>query len=422
MNINFNKILEFFSTKKVKQITYLFSVNILGIPLGMITSIYLTKILGAKSYGDYMFINNLFNLTIIMATFGFFHAGNRAIIESKSKDQVKEYYGAELIYTFAIFILVSLIIIVFANYDSNLNSKGLKMVVLYLLPFSWVYILVKYIEVLFQADNKIELLSKARLYPKFLFLVLLLIFFWLIKFDNNKLLLSFYVLFLSQISIFFLLILKLNVSFKNFKLRFIEIWNYNKSFGFHIYIGSIFGVAFAQLSIILISYFGIDNSGVGFYSLALTIAAPLSLIPNTIATVYYKDFSSSKNISPKAFYFTLVVTIFTLFLSWLLIKPFITYFYGFEFESVINLFYVVSVGAVFHGIADFYNRFLGAHGQGKLLRNSSIIVGTSLLVSNIILIPLLKEEGAAITKFISGLIYFFIIRLYYKKFKITSLK
>ena len=120
-------------------------------------------------------------------------------------------------------------------------------------------------------------------------------------------------------------------------------------------------------------------------------------------------------------FLTLGITMFTLFVSWILIAPFITYFYGIEFNSVINLFYIVSIGIVLHGFADFYNRFLGAHGQGKILRNSSFIVGVSLLFFNIVLIPLYGEVGAAITKGVSAFIYFIIIVYYYKKFKLKLL-
>ena len=77
---------------------------------------------------------------------------------------------------------------------------------------------------------------------------------------------------------------------------------------------------------------------------------------------------------------------------------------------------------VLNGFADFYNRFLGANGQGKILRNSSFIVGGSLLVFNVVLIPLYGEIGASLTKGVSGFIYFVTIFYYYKKFKLLDKK
>lgn len=423
MSINTNLFQKFRSNKRLKQIASLFSVNIIGIPIGMVTSILLTRYLGAKSYGDFMFINNLINLAVIIGTFGIFQAGNRAIVLTENKEKIKEYYGAEMIFTIGVFLIVFLFLFLFVNYDPNINAKGLRLITLIVMPFSWVYILVKYFEVLFQADNRIGLLVKTRLFPKIFFLALVLLLFSFYQdYNDKKLILIFYCFIVSQIIVFIYIIFKIKLSFNNLKLRLKEIWNYNKSFGFHVYIGSVFAVGFAQLTGILISYFGIDNSGVGFYALALTIAAPLSFIPNTIATTHYKDFSKLNSAPKKVLFLTLGITIVTLFLSWILISPFIKYFYGIEFESVINLFYIVSIGIVLHGLADFYNRFLGAHGQGKILRNSSFIVGGSLLVFNIVLIPLYGEVGAAITKGVTGLIYFITIIYYYKKFKLKLLK
>ena len=423
MSINTNLFQKFRSNKRLKQIASLFSVNIIGIPIGMVTSILLTRYLGAKSYGDFMFINNLINLAVIIGTFGIFQAGNRAIVLTENKEKIKEYYGAEMIFTIGVFLIVFLFLFLFVNYDPNINAKGLRLITLIVMPFSWVYILVKYFEVLFQADNRIGLLVKTRLFPKIFFLALVLLLFSFYQdYNDKKLILIFYCFIVSQIIVFIYIIFKIKLSFNNLKLRLKEIWDYNKSFGFHVYIGSVFAVGFAQLTGILISYFGIDNSGVGFYALALTIAAPLSFIPNTIATTHYKDFSKLNSVPKKVLFLNLGITIITLFLSWILISPFIKYFYDIEFESVINLFYIVSIGIVLHGLADFYNRFLGAHGQGKILRNSSFIVGGSLLVFNIVLIPLYGEVGAAITKGVTGLIYFITIIYYYKKFKLKLLK
>jgi len=399
----------------------LFSVNVIGIPLGMITSILLTQYLGAKNFGDYMFIHNIVNLAVVLGTFGLFHAGNRAIILSNNKEKTNEYYGAELIISLVLFFFISISLLLFTLFDSNINEKGLKSIFILIIPFTWLYILVKYFEVLFQADNRIKSLVQIRLFPKIIFVITVLIIFLFFKnYPYNKLLLVFYSFLLSQILVFVFVIFKIKLSFNNLMLRIKEIWEYNKSFGFHVYIGSIFAVGFAQLSGILISYFSIDNSGVGFYALALTIAAPLSFIPNTIATTHYREFSKLDKMPKKVLFLTIGITTITLLFSWVLITPFINLFYGVEFENVINLFYIVSLGIALHGMADFYNRFLGSHGEGKMLRNSSFIIGACLLILNIALIPLWGETGAAFTKSISGLIYIVIIVYYYHRFKLKN--
>ena len=404
--------------KYIKQIVSLFSVNIIGIPFGMLISVLLARYLGADSYGDYMFISNILNLSVLLFSLGVFQAGSRAIILTKNVNEIRQYYGAELVFIFLVFVLISIFLTLYTFYDPNINSKGLRLTIFSILPFSWIYILIKYYEILFQADNRIKLLAITRLSPKIIFLVLIsILVYFMTETNHNKLLTIFYLFITSKIIVFIYVLLKLKISFNNLKDRLRSIIYHNKTFGFNVYLGSIFAVGFAQLSGVLISYFGVDNTGVGFYSLALTIAAPIGFIPNTIATSYYKDFLKFKEIPNNVLLFTLIITMLVLLLSWILINPFILFFFGNEYTSVIQLFYIISLGIMLHGFADVYNRFLGAHGQGKVLRNCSFIVGLTLLLSNIFLIPIYGEIGASFTKSFTGSIYLISIIYYYKKFK-----
>ena len=97
------KIKRIYLISKFKQIVSLFSVNIIGIPFWLI-SIILARYLGADTYGDYMFITNILNLSVLLFSFGVFHAGNRAIVLSKNIKEIREYYGAELVFLFLLFV------------------------------------------------------------------------------------------------------------------------------------------------------------------------------------------------------------------------------------------------------------------------------------------------------------------------------
>jgi O-antigen/teichoic acid export membrane protein len=268
--------------------------------------------------------------------------------------------------------------------------------------------LTNYFETLYQADNRITELSKTRLYPKIgFFFTALIIYFLLEKTTINKhgLVWLFYLLTLGFVYLNSLK--RINLSFKNLKTNISEIWEYNKSFGFDVYIGSVLAVGFASLSGVIISYFGNDNTGVGFYSLAFTFASPLTLIPNVIATTHYKEFAQQNNIPKKLTHITIALTLSALVVLWIIVGPFINIFYAPSFHPVIKLNFIVSIGMALHGLADYYNRFLGAHGKGKILRNSSIIIGISLLVANVVLIPIWGATGAAFARLIGGAIYLF---------------
>lgn len=399
------KIEQNIKNPKARQVLGLFSVNIIGIPIGIITSIVVTRYLGAQGYGDFNFIHSLFSFAIIIFTFGFFQAGNRALVLNTDKQKAKEYYGAELVITGGLFIIMSFFLVLYALLDSNIQEKQLSNFLLFVIPFGWLFLLLRYFETLFQADNRIRMLAQVRLYPKIGFLIMAASLFFIFRHTEiNRLavVMSFYLA--TEIVVYLIILLKLKVSFINIKNRLNEIWNYNKTFGFNVYLGSLFAVGFAQFTQILISYFGVDNSGVGFYSLAITFTLPLSLIPNTIATTHYKDFSTLRSIPKKVFIITLGLSFFALIALWLIVPPFVNYFYGKEFYAVIALNFIVSFGVIAHGFGDFFNRYLGANGQGKALRNASFYVGGSMMLFNLLFIPKWGETGAAYAKLITGFV------------------
>lgn len=401
---------------RLKQVISLFAVNILIIPLSIISNIFITRFLGPEAFGDFKFLFYVFSLGMVIFTFGLFQAGNRALVLNSDPEKNREYYGTMLIILAGLFIILALALLIYALVDNNISEKGLRTILICIIPFSWIFLLMNYFETLFQADNKISLLAKSRLYPKIIFFVVVLILFLAFNNYNGNRLTIIWILFLATHIIGFLYILyKVYPSFKNFKIRIGEIWFFNRTYGFNVYVGTLFNVALSSLSGLLISYFGINNSGVGFYALALTITEPLNFIPNVIATTHYKDFSSKTSIARRLTLITIGSSGAALVLCWILVGPFIRIFYGTEFNPVISLTFIVSFGVILNGFGDYYNRFLGSHGQGKALRNSAIIVGLVILVCNFTLIPHFGETGAAYTRVLSGIIYLLTMLWFYRR-------
>jgi O-antigen/teichoic acid export membrane protein len=406
------------SNPRAKQLVSLFSSNLIGIPFGVITSIILTRYLGSNGYGDFKFIMSIFNFAIIICTLGFFQAGNRVLVLNNNKIKAKEYYGAVLFISGGLFVITTILLIFYALFDNNIQEKHLSNLLLWFIPFSSVLILLKYFESLFQADNQIIMLSKVRIYPQFIFLILAsFVNFIFVDKEYKRLEIILRIYFTAQVVIYLFILYKLNLSFRNLKIRLIEIWGYNKSFGFNMYLGTIFSLGLAALTEVLISYFGINNSGVGFYSLALTFAMPIAYIPNTISTTHFKDFSTNEKIPKKLLLITLSLSSALLLILWLFLGPVVHIFYGIEFKSVVRLSYIVSIGVLIHGMGDLFNSFLSANGQGRSLRNCLIIYGLMILTCNVILIPKFGATGAAYSNLLSSIVYLLSIWIIYVNFK-----
>ena len=402
--------------KSLKQIISLLSVNIIGIPLAILTNILVTSYLGPELFGDYKLICGIFNLAALLVTLGFFQAGNRAIVLAKDNQRIREFYGAILIILFVLFCLMSVALLLFAYLDPNLAEKGLTKLFAVVIPLGLIPLWNQLYETILPADNKIGYLSKIRLYPKLINLLAAGLLYYLAqRLPWNRLIAILLVYNLSQLITFIHVASELKPTLRNFKVRIKEVFTYNKKFGFNVYIGALFAVGLGYLTEILISYFGANNVDVGYYSLSITLTQPLTFIPATIATTHYKSFASASSISRKLVLTTLLLSGLSVIALWVLIPPFIRCFYGSEFLPVIGINFFVCIGVFLHGIGDFINRFIQAKGKGAMLRNASIVVGLATLLSNIVLIPSYGAYGAAFSKIINGIVYIAIIYYFYRK-------
>ncbi len=199
------------------------------------------------------------------------------------------------------------------------------------------------------------------------------------------------------------------------KRRWREILLANKRFGLDIYLGSIVASGSASLSGILIGYYGINNTQVGYYTLATLLVSPLSLIPNIIATVQFKKFAINDRIDNMTTTFTFVLSIILFILIYLLSDFLIKFIFGLEYIEAVPILKVLSLGYLLYGIGDFYNRFLLSKGRGKELRNASFLVGITLLLGNFLFIKYFGAMGASYARIASGLIYSLVIYYYYIK-------
>ena len=409
-------IRSFFAEGKLRQFTGLFSANLLGIPLSFVTNIILTSYLGAVLFGDFQFIYSIFNTANILLNLGIFYAANRALVLCSDKEKSREYYGTIIFTILFVSILMSIGVLVYSLLDLNVIGKGMDRYLIVLLPFSAVFMMDQCFETILQADNRIRLLSYARLLPKIVLLTGAILAYFVVKDSvEDKLMLILGIYIFSLLSVYICVYAGLKPKFSNIGRRFKDLFLYEKTYGFDIYLGAICAVGFTQISDILISYFGADNSGLGFYRLGVQFCAPLSFIPLTLANTYFKDFSNSERIKPRLMKISIFLSFGTMLLLWIAVPLILKWFFRPEFFQVAPICMITSIGVILYGLADFVNRFIAAKGMGKTLRNISLILGPCVLLFSILLIPKFGAYGAAIAKILSGATYFSIILFSYLK-------
>ena len=401
---------------RVRQVALLYAANLAGVPLALVTSIVFTRFLGPQGYGDFAFLDSIFDFGKIIFTFGFFYAGSRAIVLSQQPQRTREYYGASMILLLVLFLIMAVAFLFYGLFDKNLASKGLSQFFLLLIPFGWIFLLMPYFDTMLQADNRIRALAATRFLPKVvLFASALLVYFFLGGFQGSRLAVVWSLYLFAFFGVFFMVLIRLKPSFNSFRRRIREISVFNRGFGVHIYTGGLFYAGSISLTGIMVSYFSADNSGVGFLALAVAITRPLELVPAAIATSYFRDFASQTSLPFRLVVATILLGASGLVLTWVLINPFIRIFYSADFLPVVALVFPVSIAQLLHGMSGLLNRYLEARGKGIAIRNTYMATGITLVLANLVLIPRMAESGAAIAMLISGVVYILVMYLYYRK-------
>ncbi len=387
--------------RKTRQVVSLYTSMVLGLVIGIGASIINARYLGPEQYGDFKFLLNLFTFTITILTFGFFYSSGRLVAQRKHKEHRQDIMGAAVVIASVISIIMIMVLLFYSFFQNGIFNNELGHVIRIFLPLLLIYPFQLCCEQLLQGDNRIYLLSAFRLGPKLLYLITAVLFNYFIPLSLVS---ALFIHLVSIILLLFFVLFRLQPKMSLVKTYIKVIKEENKIFGFPVFIGALFGLASAQIGGFTISYF-IDNKNVGFFLLAITASMPLAMIPNTIGITFFKDFSNMPKIPGKVIMASIILSLLSLAMFLLFIKPIVIFLYSEEFAPVIPLSYSIAIGSTLHGMGDFINRFLSAKGQGKLLRNSNIIIGIVNLSGYFILVYFIGVQGAAITKFVAGSAY-----------------
>ncbi len=401
-------------TARIRQVSSLYVSMVAGLAISFFTSIINTRTLGPQAYGDFKFVNNLFSFFATIATLGLFTTGSQVLAQLRSEDHRRGHsVGALLTFAGIISAAFILISIGFSAIEPKLFSNDLGLIILMFSPTVAVYIFQPCLENIYQGENKIHELSLFKLLPALVFLLFLMAANILGKLSVVSTLLLQLIAFVATSLVF---LVRLHPNYSQSREYRKTIWEANKNYGWHVYIGILSNVATAYLSTFMISYF-LDNRNVGFFSLALALTMPLTQISAVVGTTYFKDFAHADALPRKVTLATGVIAVFSMLLFLLVVKPLVLAVYTSDFAEVISLSSVIAFGATAHGVGDYFNRFLGAHGRGKELRNAAIAVGSVNVAGYIALVGLVGVQGAAVTKLVSGTAYCGLMMNYYRRYQ-----
>ena len=399
--------------KHIKQSIVLFVSSILSVALGVATSVFNTSMLNPSEYGDVRYVNNIINFIASLLLFGYFVSGSRMLALSKDQNRSGRIRGVMIVILLAACMLLAIGMTLCYYIHKEWLNPGVANLFLWVIPVSSAPLLLNYINTVFQGDNSIYKLSLARVLPHLLYVAIA----WLFIYNYHPqgvdvLLLQ------NGVSVVVLLVLIAcsRPIFKKLAPIYGELVKENHEYGVHAYVGSIAAVSFGYLAGITIGVFNEDNSEVGFYTLALTIATPLSILPTIIGTTYFKEFAGQQRIDKYLLINSIVMSFGCLAVFDFIIDPVVEFLYDDSYISVAKYARWLAIGTTVHGFGDMLNRFLGSHGKGKELRNGAFLCGATMLIGNVLLVYLFGVDGAIATRIIASMVYCLTMVLYYIKF------
>ncbi len=385
---------------------------VLSISLTFLSSIITARLLGPSDYGDLKYIQTVWSLATLVITFGYFYSGSRVLVLESDNHKCREISGTIVLISLLMGILISLIIVAIAYPLDKIFHIHVTTTMATLAPLLLVLPLSQSLPLILQSTNQIYLLAVFNAVPPFLYLLAI------VELSGIKSISTRTVLFSQQLTMLIVVIVVLiyiKPSFKSVKFWWGELQKHHKTFGVPVYRGSLFSVGTSYLSRLAIAYWA-DNTAIGFYSLANSLVEPLKLLPNAIATSSFRSFATQPRISNKIILPTIILSVATLVIAFMFFGAPLSWIYTTRFDEVGPMARALSLGAIFLGFGDLFNRFLGAHGKGKSLQNAAYGFGITNLVGMVIFVPLLGAWGAVLTAILAGGVYLIQMVLSYRNF------
>ncbi len=400
--------------KNNKQAIVLFVSTILGVLLGVISSVINTRSLDTINYGDVRYVQNFINLFSCVFLLGFFASGSRLLALSKDIEFNKRIKGAMVCYLLMTVLMMSLVLVILyfyhlfskPNFDANLFLLSI--------PVCAQPLMLNYINTTCQGDNQINHIAAARLLPAFCYIIVAYIVYSCFKVTSSLMILLQWGI---ACVIFVIIIASSKPKFQNLEKCKALLKEENRLYGIHLYWGSLAMVATQYISGVTLGFFNENNINVAFYTLALTISMPLSMLPSVVGTTYFKKFVSQTKIEDKVFYSTLGLTIISFMIYVIIIQPVVNLLYPPNYVNVGIYASFLAIAKCVHGFGDMVNRFLCSHGKGKEIRNASFITGFCLVFGSVVFVYIWGIWGAIITNIISSSAYTFMMIYYYKNYQ-----
>ena len=160
-----------------------------------------------------------------------------------------------------------------------------------------------------------------------------------------------------------------------------------------MYVGRLVGSSMFNIDRMLVAYF-LTSAAVGYYALAFSLVAPITLGVQSIAIAGYARMARSPEVPRNVLCASFGWLAASGVLGYVLITVFVERFLP-AYRPTLGILLPAVLTAVVLGVIALFNQFLSAHGRGRTLRRISFVFAIANLSLYFVLIPLAGIKGGA---------------------------
>ena len=375
---------------------HVFCTRVLRLVISFAASILIARWLQPEGRGAYSLITQFH---LIAVAFGAMSVGHATIhFSGNERYNVSAQVSNALVSSVILSFLTCIAIVVFRGWLCRiipLNSIIL-IILLIVIPIS---ILDGYLRSILQSQYKFSWINIIEILQAVTFSGAIILLYTFVQPSLDKVIYAWMVsLLVGFVIVFWMLIkiapVKLTINWRIFREHL--------SFGTKAHFSTVIGLLSLRFDQYILSYMT-DKASVGIYSVAVTIAELILFLPDSVSfillpkTAHDNNVESRKLIIKTCWYVTGISAVTACILA-LLAIPLVHYAYGTSYHDSLIALWILLPGMVAFGVSTITTPyFLGKLGKPHLGAIVAIVSLLSNIALNIVLIPIFKVNGAALS-------------------------
>lgn len=401
-----------------KNIASNFVTQIITSVLAFVVSIIVSRVLGAEGKGEVAYFLLFFTTIGQYGHFGITYA--TPYFSKKTKFSGEEVFNSNFSYIILMCVIQSSLVIIAKSFGLIFKEYSYLTLFLGILILAFTMI-AEFLSTVYIGNERIIEVNKITLTSNIIKIALTIIL-WLAELLN----IYTYLLVLS-LPVIFNSILLMRKSKQKYKFEINKVLMSKEfKFGITIYLATLFIFMNYKIDQFFIKFM-LGTTELGVYSVSVSLAELLFLIPGSVASAILGRLYNMKNDTPeeraRLTSNTIKVTFYVTFLIMIigiLCTPIIPVLYGKQYTGAIVPTIILFVGILFASIGKISSSYFQSSGEPKVHLYITFSVFAINIVFNAVLIPLAGINGAAIASSISyfayGIIY---VIIFIRKEKFT---